>query len=1385
MSAIDFTQIRSTPKSCNDSFEKLSVQLFSKSCAVPAGSIFIPLRGDGGDGGLEAYFRAPSDTVYGVQAKYFFQLKTNELRQIATSLKTALVNHPNLLEYWIYVPFDLTGPVAAGRRGKSEAERFEEWKLKVEGDALSKGSSLTIKLCPATVIQEQLLCFDANGGMRAYWFDDNVLTKKHIKSCLDAAEAFAGPRYSAGLDIITAAHIGLDFFGGIGDLHTWYDEHLAPVISDIRSLKGWGDNALRILEDSDSAKTRFLIRQVITKFDSLQNVTLDALMNIDVSQDLAKLLPLLIKARQAQEQLFYKTHGQDKDTPSFRQFQAEYMCCFPAGEMDASRELEERVRRLQAVLTSQEIIAGTVKSLLLVGPAGIGKTHAIVSAALRRLAYGGYSLVVFGDDFKNGEPWEVLRSKLGFGANVTRGALFECLQSCSEHTGIPFIIYIDALNESPRDFGWKNKLPELLEHCSQYAGIKVCISTRDTYKNLVVDTRFPGFAFEHVGFSGYEFETLQAFADYYELDMEITPLFSPEICNPLFLHLACKVLRDRGEHSLDLSFLGFWNLFDAYLEHCNTHIRERLQCLNPQNIVKKAMQCLSELLVSNLSQERTWDDCRAALQELLGREVSLDRLLEELRHEGLIIVSRREDNNYQVRLGYQRYGDILRAVKLVESVTQAAGVELSNLAKNLHAVPVDAEGLLEALAFVLPELTGIEITSDELGLDKTLAHRLFIDGLIWRSRKNITASTQKTLYDALHTPNLWQQVYEVFFSLSLVPGHLLNAQHWLHPFFQHDSGVNRDAFLSRAALKSFEDKGSVWALINAALRADIAQWTEESRRLATITLAWLTSCADRRVRDLSTKGLMRLVANQPDLGQYLVKSFCECSDDYILESITLSIYCACLLERERKSEFIPLLDELLKPTFDIPNVLVRDSIRLLGCLLRDEALSQEVTARLNAFPRKTSLPIEWPTLEDAKPLLDIDHLPINMKLWGGVIGTDFWRYKVEPRLRGFDLKCAKISQENVACWLMVETLKLGYPGRNKCALAYDGCIINEYGGGRGRQTYAERLGKKYYWIQLHRLIGLLADNIALSIDKFSEKKPNAEYLWSVDMRKADMTDIRDISPPLRYPDEILYGFESEFPDPSGDIKHWVRSGSCLPHEKCVIRNSDTQSEWITLSLDVSNNNKEQDVDPFSASYFQVTLSYSSVFINDSRLIRKGLSKVKDVLNSHVDSTFYRGYIAEYPNSSVFDQLSEDDWAYSEARSPEFSMVTLARGAEWEYDYSHTTQERQESLNVPCRGIVNTLGLKWDRQRGWIDSNGLLIAFEAQVKQQHAMFIRRPSLNDYLKKTKRSLVYRRFVNRSFYNPVKNDGPQIDLFTWLLYHPRCKPIILDEEVDLFNC
>lgn len=1383
MSTMDFTKIRSTPRSRNDSFEGLAVQLFRAFFRSPTGSTFISLRGDGGDGGVEAYYRQPDGRVAGVQAKYFFQLGSAELRQIDDSLATALRNHPSLSDYWIYIPFDLTGRVASGARGKGQAERFEEWKNEVEAAASARGHALSVTLFTASVTRAQILSADPYGGMRRYWFDDSVLTQTQIQQCLDDAIAFAGPRYTAALDVVTSAHVGLDFFGGVGDFSAWREESLLPVIAELHELMGWGEKTLGVLGEPNATIARTTLQRLVEASGRMTDISSVASLSAEVDQGLSTALPLLERARSMQEQAFYELHGRDKDTPGFRQFHAEYMCDFPAGEMDAARKWEKAAQALKIALSSPEMGAAATRSLLLIGPAGIGKTHSIVSAARRRFSRGGYSLVVFGDDFGRGEPWEVIRSKLGFGTDVSRTTLFECLQACADNTGLPFVVYIDALNESPRDARWKSKLPELLSQFATYSGLKICVSTRDTYRNLVVDARFPGYAFEHAGFTGHEFEAVEAFATYYGLDAEITPLFSPELGNPLFLHLACRTLRDDGRTSLDVSLPGFSALLDSHLKHCDDLVRDRLAYANPKNLVRAAMLRLSEVLTRNLPKERTWEACTVELSTVVGKEVSAESLLKELEHEGLVILSAGEHDDWFVRLGYQRYGDILRASGLVERLTGPKGLDTSSLATQLAAFTPEDEGVLEALAAVLPERAGVEITDASFGLEPTIAHRMLVRAMVWRSKDSITYDIDEHVYSALHTPGLWREVYDMFFRVSLVPQHRLNASNWLGLFLERLQLVNRDAFLSVAAFKSFDERGAVWSLINAALKANVHRWPSESRELAVVVLAWLTSVADRRVRDLSAKAMARLLANQPHLGAMLTVVFQDCDDDYILESIALSIYSACLLERGRAMEFIPALDGLLGPTFDSPNVLIRDHVRLLGQLIGRDNLDPSTLKRLDTFPSKVPMCATWPTLLDAKPLLELPRLPTNMELWGSTMLPDFWRYQVESRIRSFDLDAKGITHENIACWLMVQVLRLGYPGSNQCALRTDLAIIGEFGDGRSRKGYADRLGKKYYWTLLHRLLGVLADNVQPKVS-YAGQTPGPGHLWSVDVRKADLTDVRDITPPLEYPDEVIQGPRYDFPEQTGDVKKWLRTDDFMPHSDCIIRKSDAGAEWVALSMSVRDSDMPPGARSWTVSYLSVEVHYTSLFVTGELPSFGPNSRGRKAFESQ-GAAWYRGYLGEYPDGMVFEQAADEGDFYRGPDGTDLADVGLLRGGEWEYDYSYTTPERPESIHVPCQDFVKHLGLAWDRQRGWIDGNGELVAFETRAARRSGLFVRRDSLNRYLADTERTLVLRRFANRGLFSQGRSESPQIDLFTWLIYRSSGLPRLLSETKCPFNC
>ncbi len=1310
---------------------------------------------------MEAYFRTPADAIIGLQAKYFFKLGDSEFSQIKDSYETALSNYPTLSDYYVYIPFDLTGRRSAGTRGRSETERFDEWHSKAKATAAAKGRSVEIHLIPETEIRDKLLAIDAHGGHRRYWFGEAALTMPSIVAGLEQAKAFAGPRHSSLVDVVTEAHEALDFFGRILTADAWVLRHLRPYKDALAPLADSSDALLSVL-DADAQRHAVAAAQAVRRAFTLMSKPAFVENHADeMEQELRHLLPFVEQAERRHYEKFCALHGAESDNPRFRQFQAEMMAALPAADLDRVRVALKAIPELLVRLAAPAVKASRAQSLLLVGPPGIGKTHELVAAAIRRVGAGGLSLVVFGEDFGEGQPWEVVRTKLGFGAAVARDELFECLSASAAATGHPFVIYIDALNETPNSARWRDRLPEFLRQIAGYPNILVCVSTRDTYRDLVVDERFPGFAFSHKGFEGRQMEALEAFCVAYEIGAEITPLFSEELANPLLLHLACKTIKAGGGDSLDLAAPGFTELFDKYLDVCDAAIRRRRNLANPANQVRRCLRALAAAVAETSAGPIKYETAGSVLTTTLGGDISATAMLDELQREGLLIISELGKDEWIVRFAYQKFGDSLLATNMLEACASSSVEDLAQFGQALAKLGLEGAGVIEALAASLPERMGVEITDTKLKLDPAVSRPAFLRALTLRSRRSIDGATVEAVKECLRDRDWWQTTYETLLKVALVPECSINAD-WLHELLRGQQLVVRDAFLSKVLRSSYEGSGVVRSIIDAALSTDLARWPAESRRLLAVTLAWMTSCADRRVRDRSTKALTRVISLYPSIGVRLVEFFRWVDDDYVLESLTTALYCASLLASDRLQEFVAILDQLATPSFFVPNILVRDSVRLLGRTLgASVGISDELHQRVEGFCAPFPTPDSWPTYENAVPLTSIEGLPPNMDLserWG----TDFSRYVLHSKMRDFDLDASGITDENTASWVMLEALRMGYPGPGKIAFSYDYEIHSRHGSGRGRPGYAERLGKKYYWIALHRLVGVLASNVPPKTWNDDLTAFTPEYFWSLNVRTVDVTDVRDIEQVMPYYVEVVGETRYEFPDVDQvDDLSWVKSDDLTPHEGCLYRTSSDGTQWVALSFYARDDEREDDEYPNSNRY--ITVDYSSFTIDAKKRITADFLENTHAFSGHGNHC-YRAFLAEYPRSVSFTQcVLNGSVALTSDGSLSYTEVELLRGGEWEYDYS--SERRQPNLSVPSPELVKGLGLVWDKQSGWLDESGALAAFGIQMERRSGLYIRRDLLDRYLLDADKHVLYARFHNRG-----RMDGPSSDAWSYLRYDGR---------------
>jgi len=167
---------------------------------------------------------------------------------------------------------------------------------------------------------------------------------------------------------------------------------------------------------------------------------------------------------------------------------------------------------------------------------------------------------------------------------------------------------------------------------------------------------------------------------------------------------------------------------------------------------------------------------------------------------------------------------------------------------------------------------------------------------------------------------------------------------------------------------------------------------------------------------------------------------------------------------------------------------------------------------------------------------------------GLATGTDFARYIVEPRVtNAFDIERAGLDKLGIFRWFLKEAADFGYPGPgDQCAL-YDRVLLGKFGGGRAKPGWAERLGKKYYWIFLRQLVGRIADHVDRKT--WSATLPPSADLQGLDLRDIDPTDLRQFLPPPSEDDSWLSTSALRFSGPrcAGWRCRLDQSGRSLGH----------------------------------------------------------------------------------------------------------------------------------------------------------------------------------------------------------------------------------------------
>lgn len=1312
---IEFKQIVNFPRGKPAAFEELCCQLARRT--EDAGH-FVRLHGEGGDGGIEAYVES-RDGKRGWQAKYVFDL-SGLIKQASRSFRTVLENYPDLRSFVLCFPFDLTGVTG---RGEGSIQKLEKWKESQLSDARAKGHDVEIELWPANVLRELLIEHDHNGGMRRFFFGSPILTDHWFEGHLDQARATAGPRYTPEVNVSTDM---AKWFAAFGRTSEWSDalsERLLSLdkrISYIHVRDAPTDQGKMKTPKSDTrwgtwpndtrSRARAQVAAIQEAAGALRSIGhLDKQKYVELMQSLQSSCAEL---RTVEKELVLDLdgrYGKGKwDFPHWRQLKSEFEASVPTANLDSTRNVISTLSALVDWLESPESMLAFESAFLLTGAAGTGKTHGVCDIAHQRHQQGLRTCLLFGHEFSGEpDPWARIAETLGL-ADLGREQLLDAMNSAGEASGAPLLVCIDAINETKPLGYWRDRLAPLLNAIRSRPFIRVCVVCRTHYVPACVPAGYELPPFEHQGFKGNEREACRAYFAHYGLQPPAMPILQPELSNPLYLRLVCETAKSQGLLSLPLSWTGSVRTIEAFLHEKEERFAHDHDVPLQAQTMRGTLTALLNHLVAATISELPWSAAIAvALEHVAGlNRDQASKNLDWLVSEGLLIddAPRGKDlrDESTLRPAFERLGDYLVA----DGILSDNAVGALDLARWIGTVE-DIErhgGILSVLSVLLPERrNGIELPDLVEDTERSEALlKLTMDSLPSRSESAFTDRLDTLVRHALGRVGLSLLTMERLVSVAWRPSPL--DANWLDDLLRLAPRLaERDAYWCAFLHYSFSKGGAVAELIDAAFDLALDEVEEAIVERWAKVLIWFTAAADRRVKDRATRAAVAVLAGKPTILPNLVEAMLAVDDDAVRERLLLVAYGALLRTRHLatlESIARTLHHHYSRDASTFANALIRDHIRAI-CELAEhlDVLPASIDPGFTGKPTGGSTwPLPLPSEGDAEVWSKA------IRFWPDEFYSDFFKYSMSCLGRW------EMPRHDMAKY-MVQTIAQNFGFIGSGCERYDQKMLDEYGGGREKPVWAERIGKKYTWIAMYQLASHLHDNVVPRRESW-EPEPIGDPLILAEERQLDPSLPRHRDPPKRH-----QFFTTPRLDTAGasNDRDWIAFEKDVPliAEVLKVQSADSQ-DWRPLVAYLSSG-RPDDRHRSDSPYRQIWLELYAYLVrpSDAAIFFEKLSG-RNFYGRWIEGAQpsfgnLGGFVAEYPWATTFNTPPDDErsdvafqyrheWSSDTADlEPKLLMPTWkSLSCEWEYDVS---QDNVSAL-VPARLFFDRDDLWWDGQAGY-------------------------------------------------------------------------------------
>jgi hypothetical protein len=967
------------------------------------------------------------------------------------------------------------------------------------------------------------------------------------------------------------------------------------------------------------------------------------------------------------------------------------------GQGRAGYYASEEVRKLQALDKDIRELAYSLESLeyflkqnisklvnlpflLILGRAGIGKTHLLCDIAKQRIKNDKPTYIVLGEELLSfTEPLSAITRSLHL--QIGNEDFLSQLNKIGEKQKERVLLIIDAINEGDK-VRWKKTINAFIKRISKYPWIGVVFSCRIPFENISVPKRAKLIREQHIGFQELELEAMRIFFKYYKLPLPEVPLLVQEFSNPLFLGSFCKTAQEMKDgkravtkklKELAIGQNGMTTILeDFYRAKQRLIFKKYAKSVAFKNILHdgwlwKNGDCISKLLAQSMAQKRENYLTEQEVANVIGSYFKISskfkakKFLKILIEFGVLIEDLTWDaatkTYYKiVKFSFHKFSDHLIARYLLEAylipskarISIKEDTYLGTLFKDESSINKHAD-LVEAIFVEFPErLKSLAKYQDKDLIDyiepklaqSSIVREIYIRSLYWRHPENFfNASHQlkKSIKKYLNTVILRYrpstlEFLELLVTTSIKPLHALNA-HRLDSFLKSFPLPQRDLFWSEFIRKQ-DQSGSVYRLVDWIEHGEVKTIDPDQADACILTLSWCLTTTSHLLRDRVTRCIYMLGRMQPKICFKNTLRSLSCDDPYISERMMAASYGVSMaVRRERnckdllKSFSTAIYENFFKKKAQhaTTHVLMREYARSI--------IELSLYERLLVLKAQDIKRIRPPYSEGGIRRWGRDSDKDKNKYRDGnsPLGMDFENYSIGRLVKGrnnydFENKEFVKVKENIL-WRIYQ---LGYTLEAFGNIDKEIVRSKDYYGHEEELKRVDRYGKKYSWIAYYEMVGYRLDGKLLETYSFDEDGRGEE----------------DLDPAFPIFANDFATINEDFLSNSKKLKPWLASKSKPQIKKHLIIEELKQvpGPWVLVQGTIAqvDTDKERKI---------------SLFIENFLASKNDLPLIKEALNS-----------TEHPGNNSVPQLpdlrnlysGEIDWRESYFKKELFDTVKIQK-----------------------------------------------------------------------------------------------------------------------------